>query len=157
MKKRLTVFSLVALAAVFTAMQGQEEKVFPFEYRQVRLENGLKAYLIKAGSPGQISYVTVVRSGSRDEYEPGKSGYAHFFEHMMFRGTARRPDYNGITGEIGAIGNAATANDSTRYYLVASSDCLDRIIDHESDRFMNLEYTEPQFRTEAGAIRGELS
>ena len=136
---------------------GQGGKIFPFEYKKVELENGFKAYLIHAGAPGQIAYVTVVRSGSRDEYEPGRSGYAHFFEHMMFRGTGRYPKYDAIAGALGALYNASTSNDFTQYYLVASRDTLEQVIDLESDRFMNLQYTESQFRTEVGAILGEFS
>ena len=150
----LLVFSLALLCAV---LLGQEKKIFPFEYKRIQLENGFKAYLIKAGAPGQIAYVTVVRTGARDEWEPGRSGYAHFFEHMMFRGTAKYPAYDEITSRIGAMRNAFTSSDFTNYYLVASGDSLEQIIDLESDRFMNLAYTEPQFRTEAGAILGEFS
>ena len=148
------ILSLVQFSAV---LWGEEKKVFPFEYKRIQLENGFKAYLIKAGAPGQIAYVTVVRTGARDEYEPGRSGYAHFFEHMMFRGTAKYPNYDEITTRIGAMRNAFTSSDFTNYYLVASSDSLEQIIDLESDRFMNLAYSEPQFRTEAGAILGEFS
>lgn len=132
-------------------------KIFPFEYRLVRLENGFRAYLIRAGAPGQIAYVTVARVGARDEWEPGRSGYAHFFEHMMFRGTPKYPDYDAVTSRIGAARNASTSIDVTQYYLVAARDSLEQIIDLESDRFMNLEYSEAQFRTEAGAILGEFS
>lgn len=132
-------------------------KIFPFEYRMLRLENGFRAYLIRAGAPGQIAYVTVARVGARDEWEPGRSGYAHFFEHMMFRGTPKYPDYDAVTSRIGAARNASTSIDVTQYYLVAARDSLERIVDLESDRFMNLDYSEAQFRTEAGAILGEFS
>jgi len=138
-------------------ISGQEKNIFPYEYRQIRLENGLKAFLIKAGAPGQIAYVTVVRTGSRDEYEPGKSGFAHFFEHMMFRGTDKYPNFDKVPSEIGAMYNASTSNDFTQYYFVAASDALEKIVDLESDRFMHLDYSEAQFRTEAGAILGEFS
>ncbi len=134
-----------------------ESKIFPFEYRLVQLENGFKAYLIKAGASGQIAYLTVARVGARDEWEPGRSGFAHFFEHMMFRGTKKYPNYDAVTSRIGAARNASTNIDLTQYYLVASGDSLELIIDLESDRFMNLEYEEPAFRTEAGAILGEFS
>jgi zinc protease len=87
--------------------------------------------------------------------EPGKSGFAHFFEHMMFRGTEKYPDYDAITTELGSARNAFTSNDQTVYYLVAASEYLERIMDLESDRFMNLKYAEPDFRTEAGAVLGE--
>jgi zinc protease len=152
------VVLLISLLALFSgALWGEDKKIFPFEYKRIQLENGFKAYLIKAGAPGQIAYVTVVRTGARDEYEPGRSGYAHFFEHMMFRGTAKYPHYEQVTSQIGAMRNAFTSNDLTNYYLIASTDSLEQIIDLESDRFMNLAYTEPQFRTEAGAILGEFS
>jgi zinc protease len=157
MRIHYAVLLLVSLALFSAALWGEEKKIFPFEYKRIQLENGFNAYLIKAGAPGQIAYVTVVRTGARDEYEPGRSGYAHFFEHMMFRGTAKYPHYDEITSRIGAMRNAFTSNDFTNYYLVASSDSLEQIIDLESDRFMNLAYSEPQFRTEAGAILGEFS
>ncbi|NIM52481.1 MAG: insulinase family protein [Gemmatimonadales bacterium] len=153
MKLMIGVAFLLALAG--SAAAQQEEGIFPFDYRLVELENGFKAYLIKAGAPGQIAYVSMVRTGSRDEVEEGKSGFAHFFEHMMFRGTDKYPDYDGVTSSMGAARNGFTSSDRTVYYLVASSEYLEQIIDLESDRFMNLKYAEPDFRTEAGAVLGE--
>jgi zinc protease len=129
--------------------------IFPFDYERVQLENGFTAYLVDAGAPGQVAYVTMVRTGSRDEVEEGKSGFAHFFEHMMFRGTEKYPDYDGVTSSIGAARNAFTSNDMTVYYLVASNEYLGTIVDLEADRFQNLKYSESDFRTEAGAILGE--
>jgi zinc protease len=87
--------------------------------------------------------------------EPGRSGFAHFFEHMMFRGTEKYPDFDAVMAEIGASRNAFTSSDMTVYYAVAASDYLERMIDLESDRFMNLLYSESDFRTEAGAVLGE--
>jgi zinc protease len=145
----------LALALAAPALAQQQEGIFPFDYRLVELENGFKAYLIKAGAPNQIAYVSMVRTGSRDEWEPGRSGFAHFFEHMMFRGTEKYPNYDAVTTEIGAARNANTSNDRTIFYLIASSEYLEQIMDLESDRFMNLDYSEPDFRTEAGAILGE--
>ena len=129
--------------------------VFPFPYEVVELPNGFRTYLIKAGAPGQIAYVSIVRTGSRDEVEKGKSGFAHFFEHMMFRGTRKYPHYDAETTKMGAFRNASTWPDQTAYYIVANTEYLEKIMDIESDRFQNLEYAEPDFRTEAGAILGE--
>jgi zinc protease len=152
----MRVLTMVALGlACAISAAAQEGGIFPFDYRLVELDNGFKAYLIKAGAPGQIAYVSIVRTGSRDEVEPGKSGFAHFFEHMMFRGTDKYPNYDLITSQMGASRNAFTSNDMTVYYLVASSEYLEQIIDLESDRFMNLNYDEAGFRTEAGSILGE--
>jgi zinc protease len=129
--------------------------IFPFPSHVVRLDNGFTAYVIPAGAPGQIAVVSMVRTGSRDEVEPGKSGFAHFFEHMMFRGTERYPNYDGVTAAMGAARNAFTSSDMTVYYLVAANEYLEQILDLESDRFRNLRYAEPDFRTEAGAVLGE--
>ena len=66
----MTIFLLMLATA--TAAQ-QDEGIFPFDYQLVELENGFKAYFIKAGAPGQIAYVSMVRTGSRDEVEPGEA------------------------------------------------------------------------------------
>jgi zinc protease len=148
---------LVAVAAAWGPPTVQEDAIFPFDYEKVVLDNGFTAYLINGGAPGQIAYVSMVRTGARDEVEEGRTGYAHFFEHMMFRGTEKYPEYDAITASMGAARNAFTSNDMTVYYLVLSNDYLEQVMDLESDRFQNLSYTEPQFRTEAGAILGEYS
>jgi len=150
----LSLVLLAAVAAVPAAAQ-RPDGIFPFDYRVVRLDNGFTAYLVRAGAPGQIAYVSMVRTGSRDEVEAGKSGFAHFFEHMMFRGTDKYPNYDGVTARLGAARNAFTSSDQTVYYLVAASEYLEQIMDLESDRFMNLKYAEPDFRTEAGSVLGE--
>ena len=145
----------LSVAACGDVATWSADSVFPFETRLVTLDNGLHAYLIRAGAPGEVAFVSNVRTGSRDEVEEGRTGYAHFFEHMMFRGTEKYPDYDEATSSIGAARNAFTSNDATVYYLVASSEYLERIIDLEADRFQNLLYSESDFRTEAGAILGE--
>jgi zinc protease len=152
---RALIHFITALTITVAMPALGQEGIFPFEYKLVELENGFKAYLIKAGAPNQIAYVSMVRTGSRDEWEDGKSGFAHFFEHMMFRGTEKYPHYDGVTSSMGAARNAFTGNDRTVYYLLTPNDYLEQIIDLESDRFQNLKYDEPGFRTEAGAVLGE--
>jgi zinc protease len=152
---RVLIKLALALTLAAPALAQQTEGIFPFDYRSVELENGFKAYLIPAGAPNQIAYVSMVRTGSRDEWEPGRSGFAHFFEHMMFRGTEKYPNYDAVTAGMGAARNAFTGSDRTVYYLVASNEYLEQIVDLESDRFKNLNYSESDFRTEAGAVLGE--
>jgi zinc protease len=110
-------------------------------------------------SPGLVAYYSVVRTGSRNEVEAGKSGFAHFFEHMMFRGTARysQEAYNGVIKEIGADSNAYTSEDLTVFHILAGKDALPRIVDIEADRFQHLEYTAPDFEKEARAVLGEYN
>jgi zinc protease len=113
--------------------------------------------MIPMESPGLVAYYSVVRTGSRDEVEVGKSGFAHFFEHMMFRGTENFPGpvYDSIMTTIGADANAYTTDDYTAYHLNFAKDDLERVIQLESDRFQFLKYEEADFKTEAGAVYGE--
>lgn len=132
-------------------------QVFPYEYQTETLDNGLTYVMIPMDSPGLVSYFTVVRTGSRDEYEPGHSGFAHLFEHMMFRGTKNYPGdvYDEMVTRIGADGNAYTTDDYTCYYMTFTSEDLEQVIMLESDRFQNLDYDEAVFQTETGAVYGE--
>ena len=154
-------FLLISLvpAMVAIARDSKESKIFPYQINQVTLDNGLKIVSIPFDSPGIVAYYTVVRTGSRNEIEPGKSGFAHFFEHMMFRGTEKysKDKFTAVLKEIGADNNASTSDDQTVYHTVASSDALETIMDLEADRFMNLKYSEEDFKTEAGAILGEYN
>ena len=158
MNKRVAALILVVIAAGLVYGQGREE-VFPFPVSVFELENGLRVVSVEYDSPGIVAYYTIVRTGSRNEVEPGFSGYAHFFEHMMFRGTEKYPTeaYNAVIKQIGADSNAFTTNDWTAYHIVASSEALKTIINIESDRFLNLRYTEDDVKTEAGAILGEYN
>jgi zinc protease len=131
--------------------------VFPFQVHQKQLKNGLKIIVIPIQGSGLASVRTAVRTGSRDEYEPGRSGFAHFFEHMMFRGTKRYPAEarERVITAMGASANAYTSNDTTVYEHDIAAEDLEQVMDLESDRFMNLLYSEEQFKTEAGAVYGE--
>jgi len=68
-----------------------ESDVLPFPALETTLPNGLKVIALNTGFPNLVSLQIPVQTGSRNEVEPGKSGFAHFFEHMMFRGTERYP------------------------------------------------------------------
>ncbi len=133
--------------------------VFPWKTQQKVLDNGLKVVVIPFDSPGTLAYYLVVRTGSRDEVEAGHSGFAHFFEHMMFRGTEKYPKekYTATLQRMGADSNASTDDDVTIYHIVGPSREIETMMDIESDRFQNLKYSEPDFRTEANAVLGEYN
>lgn len=153
--------NIIALAIGIIALNSlslmSADKVFPYEYDVNTLENGLKIITVPMPSNGIVSYYTIVRTGSRDEYEVGKTGFAHFFEHMMFRGTKKYPGtvYDSLIISIGADGNAYTTDDYTAYHLSLAAEDLDLVMELESDRFQNLSYPEADFKTESGAVYGE--
>ncbi len=134
-----------------------EGKVLPVDIDIRRLDNGLTVALVPFDSPGLAAYFTAMRVGSRDEVEKGHSGFAHLFEHMMFRGTKEMPGsmYDQKVQALGADSSAWTWNDQTVYFFIAPTDALPEVISMEAERFMNLSYEEPEFRTESGAVRGE--
>jgi zinc protease len=133
------------------------KKTFPYEYEVKALDNGLKVIMIHTESNGLVAYYSVVRTGSRDEYEPGHTGFAHFFEHMMFRGTKLHPGkvYDSLITSIGADANAYTTADYTCFHLNFAKENLEMVMSLESDRFQNLFYEVPDFQTESGAVYGE--
>lgn len=133
------------------------DKVFPYEVQRATLDNGLHVLMVPMPSDGLVSYWSVVRTGSRDEVEQGVTGFAHFFEHMMFRGTKKLPGkaYDRIVNGMGADANAFTSDDMTAYHLSFATASLPKVIEIEADRFQNLDYTEGQFKTESGAVFGE--
>jgi zinc protease len=152
----LTLASLAGAAAAPAADAG---KVFPFPVSQQKLDNGLNVVVIPYDSPGTVAYYTVVRTGSRDEVEAGHSGFAHFFEHMMFRGTEKYSgeQFQALLKKMGGEANAFTSDDQTVYHIVGPSAGLTTMMDMESDRFKNLKYSEDLFRTEALAVLGEYN
>src|SRR5688572_8270171 len=152
--------AFVAVCARFPSPSQETSAVtpiLPYPTETRTLPNGLTAIVVPMPSEGLAAYWTVVRTGSRDEYEPGRTGFAHFFEHMMFRGTERFPSdvYNRIITTIGADANAYTTDDHTAYHLAMAAEDLEQVMEIESDRFQNLSYTEGAFQTEAGAVYGE--
>ncbi len=135
----------------------QQRKIFPYAYTVDDLPNGLRLVTVPTDFPNLVALYIVVQTGSRNEVEPGKSGYAHFFEHLMFRGsknfTADQRDE--ILKRAGASSNANTSDDRTIYHEVFDKTDLDKVMELEGDRFQRLQYTVEQYKTEAGAVRGE--
>ncbi len=150
---------MLALGAVMAPTAGAAEKAFPYTYDQYDLANGLRLIAVPTDFPNVVSVYIVVHAGSRNEVEPGKSGFAHFFEHMMFRGTKRYPKerYEAVLRDAGAASNAYTTDDRTVYHTTFSKEDLETILEMEADRFQNLEYSVEDFRTEALAVLGEYN
>ena len=100
-----------ACAAILTG--AQPAKIFPYAYTQEDLPNGLRLITVPTDYANIVAVYIVVQTGSRNEVEPGKTGFAHLFEHLMFRGTAQYPPekYNQTLNRIGAASNASTSDD----------------------------------------------
>ena len=167
MKQFLMLMTLVSLLScagtpnsrpeATEAASDNDARVFTLPYDMRELDNGLVVIVAKTEYPGVVSLQIPVQTGSRNEVEPGKSGFAHFFEHMMFRGTENhtQEEYGAMLKEVGADQNAYTTDDYTNYHVTFINEDLERMLMLEADRFQNLKYSEAQFRTEALAVKGE--
>ena len=165
MKKRITLLSLVVLLGGCgpsseppeTGMAADTSKIFDMPYLMRDLDNGLRVIIVPTDYPDIVTIQIPVQTGSRNEIEPGKTGFAHFFEHMMFRGTEQYPPevYADILKKAGADQNAYTTDDYTNYHITFTREDLEKVIEIEADRFQNLSYSEDVFRTEALAVKGE--
>jgi zinc protease len=158
-RKALRGIGLAVMMQTAAASSSQGRDVFPYPVDVKDFANGLKLVGVPFDSPGLAAYHSVVRVGSRHEVEKGRTGFAHFFEHMMFRGTEKYPEdqYSEVLRGMGADSNAYTSADRTVYHILASSRSLPTIVEIESDRFQNLKYSKEQFQKEAGAVLGEYN
>jgi zinc protease len=147
------------VAAAVQTPPKQEQKAFPYDYIIDDLPNGLRLVTVPTDYPNLVALYIVVSAGSRNEVDPGKSGYAHLFEHMMFRGSqSYTPDErDAILKRAGVSANASTWDDRTVYHEVFAKEDLDEIIKMEADRFLRLKYSPDVYRTETQAVLGEYN
>jgi zinc protease len=131
---------------------------FPYEVHRKTLDNGLDVLVIPMPEfKNVLSYNTLVLAGARNEVEPGKTGLAHLFEHILFRHQweGKTNGYDEAVNQMGAFNNAYTWFDITYYHPTTFTENLDELSRLEADRFANLTITEKIFQTEAGAVLGE--
>src|SRR5258708_18141048 len=155
-------FWVLLLIAIFQIQPGAAEKTkrfFPYDYSIDQLPNGLKLITVPTDRPNLVALYIIVRTGSRNEIEPGKSGYAHLFEHMMFRGSEHysAEARDAILKKAGAESNAYTSDDRTVYHELFAKEDLDKIMELEADRFKGLKYSPDAYKTETRAVLGEYN
>jgi zinc protease len=155
MKHLLTVLLLTwSLASNASAKIDVSKLRFPVTKKV--LPNGLTVLLYEDHSVPTVTYLTWFRVGSKDE-EPGYTGIAHLFEHMMFKGGKRFPgtEFEKMLQGNGISNNAFTNYDYTGYYEDLPSSKLKLVIDFESDRLENLQITEENLKSEREVVKEE--
>ena len=147
------------LLSLCLAVTMASDKIFPYPYFIDDLPNGLRLITVPTDYPNLVAFWVIVQVGSRNEVEPGKSGFAHFFEHMMFRGTENYSNekYNELLKNAGADANAYTSSDYTAYHITHPKEDLELMVMLEADRFQNLKYSLEDFKTESKAVLGEYN
>ena len=146
---------LAALAAAPPAFA--QTRVPPIEYKERTLPNGLKFYSVQDKSSPTVAIQVWYKVGSKDDPE-GRSGFAHLFEHLMFKSTKNMRDemMDRLTEDVGGFNNASTWDDFTNYYEVVPSNYLETLLWAEADRMGSLNVNEKNFPSERDVVKEEF-
>ena len=141
------------LPAVFAALPLRAENVSSF-----RLDNGLEVVVIEDRRVPVAVQMMWYRTGSADE-PAGRSGIAHFLEHLMFKGTetVAPGEFSATVERLGGEDNAFTSYDYTAYFQRIAADRLPAVMRMEADRMTNLRISEDDVRTERLVVLEERS
>lgn len=126
------------------------------EISNFKLANGMEVVVIPNNRAPVVTHMVWYRVGSADEVS-GKSGLAHFLEHLMFKGTSKRApgEFDRLIDINGGEGNAFTTSDYTAYFQRIASDRLELMMELEADRMQNLVLTDENVLPELDVVREE--
>jgi zinc protease len=157
--------SLLTALAVAAALAGaprtptasaQQITLPTIAYRHRTLPNGLHVYAIEDHSAPTVAVHVWYHVGSKDD-PMGRSGFAHLFEHMMFKSTKNMKSemLDRLTEDVGGYNNASTYDDVTVYYEVVPSNYLESLLWAEADRMVALNVDESNFTSERDVVKEE--
>ncbi len=165
MKRVLTLLAAAfALAACATSSAPQggggsegAVTVAPLQYTVRTLANGLRVYSMPDANTANVSVQVWYDVGSVDD-PIGRSGFAHLFEHIMFKSSRNMPAefFDRLTEDVGGFNNASTHDDYTNYYEVVPANHLQRVLWAEADRMGGLVVNNENFQSERDVVKEEL-
>ena len=141
-------------AAAVQAPQGVT--VPPLGFAKRVLPNGLEVYTARDADTSNVTVQVWYKVGSKDD-PAGRSGFAHLFEHLMFKSTKNLPPetFDRLTEDVGGSNNAFTADDTTAYFETVPANHLERMLFAEADRMGSLVVDEPTFVAERDVVKEE--
>ncbi|RWG81333.1 pitrilysin family protein [Mesorhizobium sp.] len=145
------VAGTLAFAAQVPARAAEDAEVKDF-----LLDNGMEVVVIPDHRAPIVTHMVWYKIGSADE-PPGKSGIAHFFEHLMFKATANHAagEFDRAVSDIGGSNNAFTSYDYTAFHETVAPSALEQMMGFEADRMRNLILTDDVIKTERDVILEE--
>ncbi|MGI9035405.1 MAG: M16 family metallopeptidase, partial [Pyrinomonadaceae bacterium] len=148
----LTIFALTAFQTTF----GQT-KITPLDIKERTLANGLKVYSVRDNSSPTVAVQMWYNVGSKND-PAGRNGFAHLFEHLMFKSTKnlKSEQIDRLTEDVGGNNNASTSDDVTNYFEVIPSNYLETLIWAEAERLSNLNVDDPNFKSERAVVEEEF-
>ncbi len=150
-------FSLTAaMTLAITLSVIAQVKVAPLNIKERTLPNGLKVVSLQDNSSPTVAIHVWYNVGGKNDPQ-GKSGFAHMFEHMMFKSTKNMPNekMDRLTEDVGGFNNASTWDDFTNYYEVVPSNYLETLLWAEAERMANLNVDDANFASERDVVKEE--
>lgn len=147
---------LAALVAVVVPAFAADLAVPPVQYRERILDNGLQVLSVEDHASPTVSVQVWYHVGSKDDPQ-GRSGFAHLFEHLMFKRTKHLKDeqMDRLTEDVGGYNNASTGDDITNYFEVVPSNYLKTLLWAEAERLTNLSVDDGNFKSERAVVQEE--
>ena len=132
-------------------------QVAPLQYSVRQLPNGLRVYAMRDPDTANVAVQMWYNVGGKDD-PAGRSGFAHLFEHIMFKATRNMPaeTFDRLTEDVGGYNNASTNADYTNYYEVVPANHLQRILWAEAERMGALVIDQATFASERDVVKEEL-
>ncbi len=145
-----------ALVAVIAAGPSSVVRPAKLDYTMTTLANGLQAVFLEDHSMPIVHVSLWYHVGSKDE-KPGRTGFAHLFEHLMFKGSKNvLPEQHPSTiTSLGGQSNAFTTEDATVYWETVPAQYLPVVLWMEADRMASLDVSNQKFRTEIDVVKEE--
>ncbi len=155
--QKIFVFLLTAVIALSGMSVLGQLKVPPMNIKERTLANGLRVVSLQDNSSPTVAIHVWYDVGGKND-PIGRSGFAHMFEHMMFKATKNMPDekMDRLTEDVGGFNNASTWPDFTNYYEVVPSNHLEALLWAESERMVNLNVDEKNFASERDVVKEEF-
>ncbi|HCA83241.1 MAG TPA: peptidase M16, partial [Flavobacteriales bacterium] len=152
MKK--TLFSLFLAGSLTQAIAQQPQKI---KFTEYDLPNGLHVILHEDHSTPIVTVSVLYHVGSKNE-DPTRTGFAHFFEHLLFEGSQNigRGEYMKLIQENGGVLNANTSFDRTYYYQILPSNQIELALWMESERMLHAKIDPEGVETQRGVVKEEL-
>jgi len=155
-KKQQTVFASLATALAISCFTAATGAASGPDISHFKLQNGMEVVVIPDRRTPVVTHMVWYRVGAADE-APGKSGIAHFLEHLMFKGTEKNPAgrFSQTLATIGGQENAFTASDYTGYFQRVTRDRLQMVMEFEADRMTGLKLTDEAVLPERNVVLEE--
>ncbi|WP_309088181.1 pitrilysin family protein [Phenylobacterium sp.] len=153
----LATTALAPAALAQTRPTAAAAEVPPIAFKQRTLPNGLKVFTSLDKATPNVTVQVWYGVGSKDDPQ-GRSGFAHLFEHMMFKATRNMPaeTIDRMTEDVGGFNNASTWDDFTNYYEVVPANHLERLLWVEAERLSSLVVDEATFKSERDVVKEEF-